>query len=219
MARILPPAHGRAVGRTRLGRVAQGTAIAARHRGRLSLVTFFGGTKKVTRRRGTEPPSKSARAAHHPAGVTYVPGLNGWCMRCAYVHGWTVFGGRQDAGSHIHPTFPQERSGAIQRTGRLGVSSRQSRSYAALPHSVRRAGIKRCNQRRELQYRRATPLNAPHYSHATPHQSCPSPQTAHPRSPAPHGSPPSTPAPCPARSSPRRRSRRRCRRNRCGRRP
>jgi hypothetical protein len=36
MARILPSAHGRAVGRTRPGRVAQGTAIAARHRGGLS---------------------------------------------------------------------------------------------------------------------------------------------------------------------------------------
>jgi|GEM_PF-3381905 hypothetical protein len=35
MARISPSAHGRAVGETRPGRVAQGTAIAARHRGGL----------------------------------------------------------------------------------------------------------------------------------------------------------------------------------------
>jgi hypothetical protein len=58
MARILPSAQGRAVGRTRPGRVAQGTALAARHRGGLSFGYFsLAVQRKVTRRRGTESPA------------------------------------------------------------------------------------------------------------------------------------------------------------------
>ena len=59
--RLLAFAPGRRVGERRFGREAQGTR-RARQSGRLSLVTFFGGTKKVTRARGGSPhQNQSAR--------------------------------------------------------------------------------------------------------------------------------------------------------------